>query len=461
MSTWGHVAKKGAAAADATMSAAHGGPGDAHVYTCLTCSVAFYTPAEQREHFRTDLHRYNMKRRVANLAPVSAAVFNSKVQERRAALDAQAAVPETTGRCAACSKSFASANAYRDHMQSKKHKEKAAKAAKAAPSTSASASAPALDVASLRAALPEQAEAEADDDDADLDDDAQMERAIEAKLARARRIDPAAECMFCSAPQPSLEASLAHMQRGHGFFVPERTYLVDAEGLLRYLADKVSVGNVCLWCNGRGRGFHDLGAVQQHMLDKSHCKVAYDTQEDQLELADFYDFRASYPDYQKKQQAAAEWEDVSDDAGSDGDAVAWESASDTSDDSDVPEAGIRYGDSDLELVLPSGARLGHRSLQRYYRQTLWQTPASQARAPTAAHGRALAHRLAGSDRLVRGDLVVGDRGGHEVVARNRGEAKEAQRHVREFRDVQRREQFKTKVGFRHNNQKHFRDPLLQ
>ena len=159
--------------------------------------------------------------------------------------------------------------------------------------------------------------------------------------------------------------------------------------------------------------------------------------------------------------SAAEESSDDDEDASEGGAVEWESASDDSSDDEVPEAGIRYGDSDLELVLPSGARLGHRSLQRYYRQTLWQTPASQARAPTASNGRALAHRLAGSDRIVRGDLVVGDRGGHEVVARNRGEAKEAQRHIREFRDVQRREQFKTKVGFRHNNQKHFRDPLLQ
>jgi hypothetical protein len=48
-----------------------------------------------------------------------------------------------------------------------------------------------------------------------------------------------------------------------------------------------------------------------------------------------------------------------------------------------------------------------------------------------------------------------------VKARNKGEAKEAGRHIREFRDQQRREQFKTKVGFIHNHQKHFRDPLLQ
>ena len=34
-------------------------------------------------HYRSDHHRYNMKRRVASLPPVSAAVFNQKVMERR------------------------------------------------------------------------------------------------------------------------------------------------------------------------------------------------------------------------------------------------------------------------------------------------------------------------------------------------------------------------------------------
>ena len=34
-------------------------------------------------HYRSDHHRYNMKRRVANLPPVSVAVFNQKVLDRR------------------------------------------------------------------------------------------------------------------------------------------------------------------------------------------------------------------------------------------------------------------------------------------------------------------------------------------------------------------------------------------
>ena len=340
----------------ATMNLTHGGSnyagdGDQHVFTCVTCSVAFYSPSEQRDHFRTDLHRYNMKRRVANLTPVSATVFNEKVQDRRAALEVANKEPENIGRCIACSKSFNSENAYRDHMQSKKHKEKAQRAAQKPagantmqpPSKSSDSAAESTHSEGINSmASMQQALNEADQQEehaVNSDDETLLDRAIEKKLARARRIDPASECMFCSRPQSGMESSLDHMKKSHGFFIPERKYLVDQDGFLQYLADKVAVGNVCLWCNGRGRGFYNVRAVQKHMLDKSHCKLAYDTQQDQLEYADFYDFRPSYPDYQRKQQDAAEWEDVSDDESGenlddDNDNVQWQQDDNHDNDSD-------------------------------------------------------------------------------------------------------------------------------
>ena len=53
------------------------------MFTCISCRVAFEDAAEQRTHFSTDWHRYNMKRRVASLPPVAATAFNEKVVERR------------------------------------------------------------------------------------------------------------------------------------------------------------------------------------------------------------------------------------------------------------------------------------------------------------------------------------------------------------------------------------------
>jgi len=49
------------------------------LYTCLTCKVAFRTSDIQREHYRQDWHRYNLKRKVAGLQPISHDLFKEKI----------------------------------------------------------------------------------------------------------------------------------------------------------------------------------------------------------------------------------------------------------------------------------------------------------------------------------------------------------------------------------------------
>ena len=48
--------------------------------TCLACAAAFSTPAEQKEHYRSDWHRYNLKRKLAELPPISADGFARRLQ---------------------------------------------------------------------------------------------------------------------------------------------------------------------------------------------------------------------------------------------------------------------------------------------------------------------------------------------------------------------------------------------
>jgi len=56
-------------------------------YTCITCRVMFADKdgnegraAElQKEHYKTDWHRYNLKRKVADLPPVTAENFQQRV----------------------------------------------------------------------------------------------------------------------------------------------------------------------------------------------------------------------------------------------------------------------------------------------------------------------------------------------------------------------------------------------
>ena len=56
----------------------------AAAFTCITCRVAFADADLQRSHYKTDWHRYNLKRKVADLPHVTAEGFNQRVLAQRA-----------------------------------------------------------------------------------------------------------------------------------------------------------------------------------------------------------------------------------------------------------------------------------------------------------------------------------------------------------------------------------------
>lgn len=442
---------------------------NAPLFTCLSCSIGYPNPEDQRAHYRTDLHRYNMKRRVASLPPIRADAFNAKILEKQ--IEEVKKVAAKEDRCQICQKSFSSSNAYQSHINSKKHKDNESRimkmATKAHVSASENAEADPLvvklppssgldDLSGVKPYLPSEQPSKAPPTDLRVAEDAteeEIQATIDAKVASSRRIDPETSCLFCSSTSfTSLDESLEHMTRYHGFFIPEQSYLIDRTGLMKYLADKICIGNMCLYCNGKGRGFLSGEAARKHMVDKSHCKIAYEMEADRLEFSDFYDFTSSYPD--------AQWEDVSGDEGDEIDAVSADEDDDDDNNEDkiVNSNQVRYGDNEFELVLPSGARLGHRSLRRYYNQSL--RPTGSAYTTNINSGRELALRL-NATREKKDELLVQSRGGNVVKARNRGEAREAKKHISTYRDMNKREQFKTQIGYRNNSQKHFRDPLLQ
>ena len=48
-------------------------------FTCITCRVVFVDGETQRAHYKTDWHRYNLKRKVAQLPSVTAENFRQRV----------------------------------------------------------------------------------------------------------------------------------------------------------------------------------------------------------------------------------------------------------------------------------------------------------------------------------------------------------------------------------------------
>ncbi|XP_076439670.1 cytoplasmic 60S subunit biogenesis factor ZNF622-like isoform X2 [Babylonia areolata] len=292
------------------------------VLTCLTCRVAFADLDRGREHYKSEWHRYNTKRKVAQMEPLSAEMFKIQMaaKQEKAAKEKES----EDGFCVLCNKAFKSQNALDSHLRSKKHREMDAIAQKQGIDKSQM-------VTRSTSKSSDQGEMEVEsDEEEDKDSD-------EESWDEGEEVLGLEECLFCSHISSALETNLSHMTTQHSFFLPDAEFISDLEGLVVYLGELISQGHMCLWCQDRSKLFRSVRAVQKHMVDKGHCKMKHDDSS-RAQYVDFYDYRSSYPD--------------ADEAGEGDETV-------------DPEMLISGG---FELVLPSGSTIGHRSLACYYKQ---------------------------------------------------------------------------------------------
>lgn len=392
--------------------------------TCNSCSLAFATPEDQRAHMKSDWHRYNLKRRVAALPPIDEVTFQLKValmtendedndskgnsklkkhvtkknqrkREKEAILEQKRQLLETAKRAmlAKHNSELSSENPVATEKEDK-------------------------DISDAQEALKQLEVKEA------LSEEQEQEKLIQEKLANKVDI-PATTCLFCHTKQKSVfksvQDSISHMVSKHGLYVPEKKFLVDAEGLFNYLGEKIGLGNVCLVCSYQGR---NTEAVREHMLVKRHMRIPYESEDEKLEISEFYDFSSTYDDAteitdEQNEDADEDWEDVSGDE----------------DDDEIPADNI-FRDN-MELILPSGAVIGHRSNARYFRQNL-------------PPDRILSE---GEGTVIAADTrhFLGMKDKHQVAVQKRAWNREKKRE-----DINDRRSFKFI-----NNQPHFRDPLLQ
>lgn len=453
--------------------------------------------------------RYNLKRRVASLPPLTSEVFADKVLSNKASAAAAANKAAFETRCVACDKTYYSEGAYINHLGSQKHRVLAAKLdAKAGTETESLVDSTfSLGEPMETASTTTESTANADlpDEKADeefeevveglkqtgLDDteDPLSIRPSRATPATAQKLEDhpisarsewdedyehkadLTQCLFCNYLSPKLDLNIHHMSRHHGFQIPERDYLVNLEGLINYLSETITVLHQCLYCH---KGVHTTSGIQTHMRDRGHCMIAYSTEDEQMEVGEFYDFRSTYSDEEEEdedlevnggvslgvrrdvktttQNEAGENIAVGDDD------EGWESDSTLS---SVPTDEItsvpvstehKYNKLDLsrhhshtdhrphknsdgfhshahhatnavyhddyELHLPSGRTAGHRSLRTYYRQNLRNYPTSEERAEQQRMIADARHDSDADDD--ESDTTEGTTRGRQVVTRANG-----------------------------------------
>lgn len=478
------------------------------------------------------LSQYNLKRKVASLPPLSSETFSEKVLHAQKSTQLEKDRATFAKSCAACNKTYYSENGYINHIGSSKHRQNVAAAQMSAIRAGGSGKAQTLgrkqddkdetesvvsstfsmgepvskeepvnelvaevkNLAVSNDSTPTPSEAAAKSEAGEKEGE-EKEDEEEDQIAL-----PLEACLFCPYISPSLPLNVSHMTKAHGLFIPESQYLVDLPGLITYLGQKLVYGNQCLYCNKTKGG---LEGIRTHMQDKGHTMLGFETEEQQVELGQYYDFRATYSDGEDSGESDEEWEDEEGEEGeaAEGEGEGWETDSDTSVDSAqlgaIPldrEGRRARGAShkmqdgfhshahsavfhdEYELHLPSGRSVGHRSLARFYRQNLRDHPLPPVR-------RAVDYRAANEvDDEEEGGVRVNDDG----TVMNRRERREEARAVArrgelgmlgatdsQKRDVAKlhkqaqadeargRRRFERGVNRQANFQKHYRDPLLQ
>lgn len=308
--------------------------------TCSACLCPLHNEAERQEHYASDWHIYNVKRKTADLPPIPFSLFNEKFSLVKKMKDAEKQ-RHSQITCPITNRQFKSQAAY-DHFlgtkeyarQYERYMQRQERAATEAPTSEAAPAynkfiityvtpGPEIDSPNeddlalikqdqedaIKAAEQEQqkqqegetaegaAAAEDDDvaqdqDDADEDDEEPLEGQIAIPLKYS---------LFDNqGPFTCVRTCLQYMLAKYGFKLPYVDYLVDCEGLLEYIGAKIGFAHLCPQCN---KHFQTTKGLQQHMISQNHISFTLDQlQQDDSQTSDesivfqYYDFAHNLAD---------------------------------------------------------------------------------------------------------------------------------------------------------------------
>ena len=197
----------------------------------LVCYTApgkvFASRSELLEHYKSDWHRYNLKRKVAELPPLAFETFS--------AIQARAEQRMSSKHSRSKGHDHVKARNRKKHLIKSKAKSKVKVKVKES-------NAPAGQSIGAAVGNESQGGAEAGEDTGETEYVIDME---EAK----KPVNPCQSIFDSPKPQvfSSVEENLEHMQKKFGYFLPDCEYIVDVEGLIKYCTQKVSR---CARCRG-------------------------------------------------------------------------------------------------------------------------------------------------------------------------------------------------------------------
>eukprot|EP01024_Parvocaulis_polyphysoides_P005698 TRINITY_DN11423_c0_g2_i1.p2 TRINITY_DN11423_c0_g2~~TRINITY_DN11423_c0_g2_i1.p2 ORF type:complete len:471 (-),score=101.47 TRINITY_DN11423_c0_g2_i1:775-2082(-) len=358
------------------------------LYYSSTSGTYFKNKESLNEHYKSDFHRYNLRRKVAGLPPVTREWFEARKSqlEQLEAARGIAGSHKKIWVCPLTKKKFQSLNTYNTYRKSKKFQDLMKKQGiESVPE-------PIVKVLQLEnqdegvkqkkninksgevkgsgfAMKPVATGTANTDVEEEINEEQEEEEDVEEEGWETASDEEEGDGMdasnweewdvtlslFDNNKSETLEANLEYMYKKYGFYFPETENLIDPEGLIKYLGAKLKYGRVPLYSRGddeNAKQFRDLQAVQNHMIHINNCKMCWEDNEEEYE--DFY----NWPENSQEQQQQ----------NTDSDIYINNNALSVSDQIAQP------GTGGYELMLPNedgsgGVKiLGSREFARYYKQ---------------------------------------------------------------------------------------------
>mmetsp|Transcript_28953 Transcript_28953/g.48614 ORF Transcript_28953/g.48614 Transcript_28953/m.48614 type:complete len:412 (+) Transcript_28953:30-1265(+) len=298
-------------------------------FKCNTCKACFATTEKIKDHYRSNWHVLNSKRRVQELLPLSRAEFKALVQANNKTQNSKNGEKKSNNKVVNDPK----------EKTVTKAQDVSKPGTTSLPECGKSHNNEVVNTSDNDGEDEEEVWEDVDDDDDDGDGGGE---GTGPRPPIAPNIS-----IFDDKSFSTTEECVQYMATSYGFFLPDVEYLEDLDGLLLYLGEKVKLGGYCLYCQ---KLFTPGRPCQNHMMSKSHCKLRYEEGVDLDEYEDFYDFTASYEDVEEDEEEEEEVDE-------DGNVLA------------PSNRNLIEFNSAGELVLKGGEKvLGHRDFRLYYKQ---------------------------------------------------------------------------------------------
>jgi len=200
----------------------------------------------------------------------------------------------TQWKCVPCGKVFKTMEMLEDHKKSKKHRQNEKKYKADHPESEPSSIFKSIQYESSNNDILSELQksiSQSNGDTLSLNEKPEEEPYVKTTLESLRI------CLFSNQEFDGVKKCLDHMRLKYNFRIVDIESLINLKGLLAYIAERIQLGKMCLYCD---KQFKTAARCQQHMIDMGHCMMPMDA-DDEYEF--FYDYRRAFANLNVKKKS--------------------------------------------------------------------------------------------------------------------------------------------------------------